>query len=69
MLLPLAGFIFLPLTTLTYAWMMNNHMPVDGVNLPYAETGGMLEDLQPRSCEQLYKAMVTTCAVDTTLAG
>ncbi|HEX8115458.1 MAG TPA: hypothetical protein VF516_47350, partial [Kofleriaceae bacterium] len=33
--------------------------------MPYAETGGRLEDLQPRACEQLYRAMVKTCAVDT----
>jgi hypothetical protein len=33
LLIPLLGFIFLPLTTLTYAWMVNSHMPVEGVNL------------------------------------
>ncbi len=33
MLVPLAGFIFLPLTTLTYAWEINNHMATAGVNL------------------------------------
>ena len=33
LLLPLLGFIFLPLTTLTYAWMVNSAMPVEGVNL------------------------------------
>jgi hypothetical protein len=32
-LLPLLGFIFLPLTTLAYAWMMNSHMPIEGLNL------------------------------------
>jgi hypothetical protein len=32
-LIPLLGFIFLPLTTLVYAWMMNTHRPLDGVNL------------------------------------
>lgn len=32
-LLPLLGFIFLPLTTLVYAWMVNSHLPVDGLNL------------------------------------
>jgi len=32
-LLPLLGFIFLPLTTLTYAWMVNAHMAIEGVNL------------------------------------
>jgi integrase len=38
---------------------------VDGRSMPYAETGGRLEDLRPKTCEQLYRAMVTTCAVDT----
>jgi hypothetical protein len=33
LLIPLLGFIFLPLTTLVYAWMMNTHRPLDGVNL------------------------------------
>jgi hypothetical protein len=33
LLLPLLGFIFLPLTTLAYAWMMNNHRPLEGINL------------------------------------
>lgn len=32
-LLPLLGFIFLPLTTLCYAWMINSGMPVEGINL------------------------------------
>ena len=27
------GFIFLPITTLAYAWMVNNHRPLDGLNL------------------------------------
>jgi uncharacterized oligopeptide transporter (OPT) family protein len=29
----LLGFIFLPLTTLVYAWMLNTHQPIAGVNL------------------------------------
>ena len=29
-LLPLLGFIFLPLTTLVYAWLMNHHYPTSG---------------------------------------
>ena len=33
MLIPLLGFLFLPLTTLVYAWLVNNHMPLAGVNL------------------------------------
>jgi hypothetical protein len=32
-LLPLLGFIFLPLTTLVYAWMVNNAVPTVGINL------------------------------------
>jgi hypothetical protein len=33
MLLPLLGFIFLPLTTIVYAWELNNHMATAGINL------------------------------------
>lgn len=32
-LVPILGFLFLPLTTLAYAWMVNNGMPTSGVNL------------------------------------
>ena len=32
-LLPILGFIFLPLTTLVYAWEINNHIPLAGINL------------------------------------
>jgi hypothetical protein len=31
--LPLLGFLFLPLTTLAYAWMVNTRQPTTGVNL------------------------------------
>ena len=31
--LPLLGFIFVPLTTLVYAWEINSGMPTEGVNL------------------------------------
>ena len=33
LLILLLGFIFLPITTLAYAWMVNSHMPLEGVNL------------------------------------
>ena len=33
LIVPLLGFIFLPLTTLAYAWMVNTGLPVAGVNL------------------------------------
>jgi len=33
LLIPLLGFFFLPLTTLTYAWLQNSHRPLEGVYL------------------------------------
>jgi len=33
LLLPLIGFLFLPLTTLAYAWMVNTGLPTSGTNL------------------------------------
>lgn len=33
LILPLLGFVFLPLTTLAYAWMANTGQPMAGVNL------------------------------------
>jgi hypothetical protein len=33
LILPLLGFLFLPLTTLAYAWMVNNGLPIAGINL------------------------------------
>ena len=33
LLLPLIGFIFVPLTTLAYAWMVNSHQEITGVNI------------------------------------
>ncbi len=33
LLLPLLGFLFLPLTTITYAWLVNSHRPMEGLNL------------------------------------
>lgn len=33
LLVPLLGFLFLPLTTLTYAWLMNSHRDLTGANL------------------------------------
>jgi len=32
-LLLILGFLFLPFTTLVYAWMLNSHLPVAGINL------------------------------------
>jgi hypothetical protein len=33
LIVPVLGFIFLPLTTLAYAWMVNSRMPLEGVNV------------------------------------
>ena len=33
LILPIIGFLFLPLTTLAYAWMANTGRPTSGVNL------------------------------------
>lgn len=32
-ILPVLGFIFLPLTTIVYAWLVNSHLPLNGVYL------------------------------------
>ena len=33
LVLPLLGFIFLPVTTIVYAWMVSSHLPIQGFNL------------------------------------
>src|SRR5580704_1480161 len=33
LILPVLGFLFLPLTTLVYAWMANTRQPIAGINL------------------------------------
>ena len=33
LLIPLLGFFFLPLTTLVYAWLVNNNLPLAGINI------------------------------------
>jgi hypothetical protein len=33
LLLPLLGFLFLPLTTLVYAWMAHTRQPIVGINV------------------------------------
>ena len=33
LIVPILGFIFLPVTTIVYAWMVNNHMAIAGGNL------------------------------------
>jgi uncharacterized oligopeptide transporter (OPT) family protein len=33
LLVPVLGFIFLPLTTIVYAWLVNSHLPLEGINV------------------------------------
>ena len=33
LIIPILGFIFAPITTIVYAWEVNNHMPLEGINL------------------------------------
>ena len=33
LLIPVLGFIFLPITTIVYAWELNSGMPTEGINL------------------------------------
>jgi len=35
LLVPVLGFLFLPLTTIVYAWLHNSHLPLEGINLLY----------------------------------
>ena len=35
LLIPILGFIFLPFTTLVYAWLVNSGLPIEGINLIY----------------------------------
>ena len=43
LLLPLLGFFFLPLTTIVYAWLVNNHLPLEGINLVYLILGVVID--------------------------
>jgi hypothetical protein len=33
MIVPLLGFLFLPVTTIAYAWLVNTHRPIEGYNV------------------------------------
>jgi hypothetical protein len=39
----LLGFIFLPLTTLLYAWMVNNHVAIEAQNLAFLLIAAILD--------------------------
>jgi uncharacterized oligopeptide transporter (OPT) family protein len=35
LIIPILGFFVLPLTTLVYAWLVNSHYPIEGINVIY----------------------------------
>ena len=43
LILLILGFIFLPLTTLVYAWMFNSGIPVVGINILYLLVAAILD--------------------------
>jgi hypothetical protein len=43
LLLLILGFIFLPLTTLVYAWMFHSGIPVAGINIMYLLIAAILD--------------------------
>ncbi len=43
LLLLILGFVFLPLTTLVYAWMFNSGIPVVGINILYLLVAAILD--------------------------
>ncbi len=43
LILLILGFVFLPLTTLVYAWMFNSGMAVAGINILYLVVAAILD--------------------------
>jgi hypothetical protein len=43
LLLLILGFVFLPLTTLVYAWMFNSGIPVVGINILYLLVAALVD--------------------------
>ena len=33
LIVPVLGFLFLPITTIAYAWLVNSRRPMEGINL------------------------------------
>jgi hypothetical protein len=43
LIIPILGFVFLPLTTLVYAWLVNSHYPIEGINLIYLIVAAIID--------------------------
>lgn len=54
-LIPLAGFFFLPVTTLAYAWMINTDMRIEGFNVALLIIAVLLDAGSSRGGARYYK--------------
>jgi hypothetical protein len=43
LLVPLLGFIFLPITTIVYAWLVNTGRPLHGINLLFLIVAALID--------------------------
>ena len=43
LIVPVLGFLFLPLTTLVYAWMVNTYRPLEGINLVFLVVAAIID--------------------------
>jgi uncharacterized oligopeptide transporter (OPT) family protein len=43
LVIPLIGFFFLPITTIVYAWLVNEHRPIEGINLVFLVIAVLLD--------------------------
>ena len=43
LIIPILGFLFLPLTTLVYAWLVNTQRPMEGFNLVYLLVAAIID--------------------------
>jgi hypothetical protein len=43
LIVPLLGFIFLPITTIVYAWLVNTGRPIHGINLLFLIIAALID--------------------------
>ena len=43
LIVPLLGFLFLPITTIVYAWMVNTGRPLHGINLLFLIVAALID--------------------------
>ncbi len=54
-LIPLMGFVFLPITTIAYAWLVGQHRPIEGINLIILIVAVMLDMGSHNGGRQYYR--------------